>query len=228
MKLIALAIAAFAILPNVSQAANEASAESSPIGKGAPGTVSYGSIESLPPQLRASVEKNRLAKQNNYEEPLLDQDVRKFSSYQEYIRDDSTIVGKLGTQATSTDRSVLAKYRYLGLIPEGPTRAGPWTSFTRVFLRPDGTAVFLSEWDYVKDGGSIVLIRELLNERVGAIPARLVVKRSSDGTAVTELTWATPKRNFTLAVWGDVVSPTGKLKEFDKQWLIGIAERLSE
>ena len=127
---------------------------------------------------------------------LLEQDIRRFVHYRERMRDGSSLAGKIKGQMAGIDRSVLADYPFAGLIPEGPTRLGPWTEFIRVYMRPDATPVFLHEFNFVAAGGHVVIYKEFLNETVGQTPARLVIKRDVEGRAISELSWTTPKRTL--------------------------------
>lgn len=108
-----------------------------------------------------------------------------------------------------------------GAYPEGPTKAGPWSSLTRVFKRNDGVLVMLHEWDYVGDGGGITLADELMNTQVLDSPARLSVKKSPSGQVVSELIWATNKKFFTITVMDDV--PNADASMYNVKWLTKLA-----
>ena len=94
----------------------------------------------------------------------------------------------------------------------------------------------LQEWDYVADGGGITIVKEAMNTTVGKFPAQLSRKRSPSGKVMTELSWATEKKYFTLTVWADV--PKEKVPETNgeqanpnhaltEQTMINIANQLS-
>lgn len=153
---------------------------------GPPGSVTFDSINALPDRLRQAIAPSALSPES-HSAPLLEQDVRPFQNFRDRIAADPAAAAKVGVSLASIQASDLARYDYLGLIPEGPRKEGPWTSLTRVYQRPDGLPVFLFEWDYPADGGSIVVLEEFINEKVGETPARLVVKRAADGRAVSVL-----------------------------------------
>lgn len=119
--------------------------------------------------------------------------------------------------------SEFASYPFEGAIPEGPTKEGPWTSMARVFKRDDSAVVLLREWDFVKDGGGILLIKEMMNTKVANMPARLNVKQSESGAVVSELSWATPKKLFTLTVMDDVSKADTR---YNAQWMIRLANSI--
>jgi len=206
---------------------SSANAAEGPVPHGKPGTVTYGTIISLPDTIKRSFGETSLTNGDTSRQLLQEQDARNFTAFRERIRDSSTIGEKVKIRLLNVASTELGNYQYVGLIPEGPHRQGPWTSVTRVFLRPDGFPIFLYEWDFVADGGSIVVFKELLNEKVGNIPARLVVKQSRDGRAMSTITWATGTRDVTISVWGDVLTPAPG-SPYDRSWLLGIAERLAE
>lgn len=138
---------------------------------------------------------------------------------------ESKIQARLKAGWTDISRSELRGYKYQAFVPEGPTKAGPWSSYTRVFTRPDGALLMLHEWDYALDGGGVVIIKELMNERVHQSLARLVTRKTNSGQYFSELTWATDKKYYTLTVW-DRLDQSGERK-YDKSWLVGIAEQLT-
>ena len=98
----------------------------------------------------------------------------------------------------------LDSFTYVGFLPEGPSKEGPWTSVTRVFQKIDGTILMLHEWDFAADGGGVLIVKEAMNTTVGGIPAQLSHKRAPSGQVLTELSWATKSKYFILSVWGDV------------------------
>lgn len=120
----------------------------------------------------------------------------------------------------------LKDYVYEGIIPDGPTLNGPWTSVIRVFKRHDGVTLMLREWDYVADGGAIVTINELMNVTVANVPAMLMVKKSPSGKTITELDWSTDKKHFTITVLDDV-DTKHKGKAYDRKWLVNLANSIS-
>lgn len=77
---------------------------------------------------------------------------------------------------------------------------GPWTSVSRIYSLPDGDIIRLHEWDYVADGGGIVMQKEMMNETVnGRYQAILSTKKSGLGNALTTLGWATERKTYQLS-----------------------------
>jgi hypothetical protein len=148
-------------------------------------------------------------------------------NYRSFIVDSSASQGKIKLALARVDTTVLAQFQYEMLIPGGPTRNGPWTDVTRVYQRPDGYPVFLTEFDFVAEGGSVTIMKELINAKVGKSPATLSVQHSSDGRAITELTWETKRKLYSLKTWGDLMRPApGSI--YNRKWLLDIAEGLKE
>lgn len=131
-------------------------------------------------------------------------------SYQSRILRDGNSAHNIKVKLAELDGSALARCRYDGFLPNGPTLNGPWTSVVRVFTCSN-QIVMLSEWDYVADGGGITIVKEAMNTTVGKFPAQLSRKRSPSGKVMTELAWATDNKYFTLTVWADV--PRGQRPE---------------
>lgn len=138
---------------------------------------------------------------------------------------ESKIRSQLKSDWTDLSRSELQHYRYEAFIPEGPSKAGPWSRYTRVFTRPDGVLLMLHEWDYVQDGGGVVVVQELMNARVRGHLARVVARKTRSGQHFAELTWATERKYYTLTVW-DRLAPQGQ-GPYDRDWLIALAGRIS-
>lgn len=125
-------------------------------------------------------------------------------SYQSRILRDGNSAHNVKVKLAELGGNPLAHCRYDGFLPDGPTLTGPWTSVVRVFSCSAGETVMLSEWDYVADGGGVTIVKEAMNAMVGKFPAQLSRKRSPSGKVMTELSWATDKKYFTLTVWADV------------------------
>jgi hypothetical protein len=86
--------------------------------------------------------------------------------------------------------------------------------------------VMLHEWNYVGDGGGVMIVEELMNTRVGNTPARLSVKKSPAGWISSELMWVTKNRLFTLTVLDDV--PDNSNAKYNIKWLSRLAEGIGE
>ncbi|NHR07149.1 hypothetical protein HA052_18310 [Chromobacterium haemolyticum] len=82
----------------------------------------------------------------------------------------------LNRRLSDISASELGAYRLEGIVPQGPNRRGPWSSFDWVFTRPDGVLLVLSEWDFVADGGGVLALREDMNMSVRGHPARFQLR----------------------------------------------------
>lgn len=139
---------------------------------------------------------------------------------------ESKIRKNLKSDWTDVSRSELQGYKYEAFVPEGPSKTGPWSSYTRVFKRPDGVLVMLHEWDYALDGGGVMIVKELMNEHVHQYLARSIVRKTKSGQYISELTWASDRKYYTLTVW-DKLNPSGG-GQYDKSWLVTLAERITQ
>ncbi len=96
---------------------------------------------------------------------------------------------------------------------------------TRVFRRADGAVIAFEEFRYPASPGSgVVSVRELLNSRVGPYPARLLIERSEQGLARSQLGWTTPRAKYALVVFDDVDAP--REPRWDRAWLRALAASL--
>ncbi len=199
-----------------------ATAQAAPITGAVVGKVTYVSIDKLPTGMKERTERDAANIARGYEvvgnEVFLRRD-----SYHDRLRQESDIRDNIKVKLSSTDATLLSKYEYEGIMPDGPSPSGPWTSIIRVFKRPDGVPIFVSEWDYVADGGAVVIVRELMNTKVDKTPARLIVKKSQDGKNLSELSWATS----TISVWDDITGADSEVA-YNKKWLLQIAEGLNK
>lgn len=139
------------------------------------GKVKHFSKNQLTPDLKAFAEKEMAKSNTGYE--IVPEEIFTYSSnYFNRLQLENEIKSKIQVKLTDIKPTELKEYVYEGIIPEGPTIDGPWTSVTRVFKRPDGVILMLTEWDYIADGGEIVAISELMNVTVSNVPAMLSVK----------------------------------------------------
>lgn len=208
--------------------ANEKLPQSSPVPGVQTGKVTYTSINKLTPPVRKMIEAD-LSEQpfgaaRRYGE-ISDDAVIYMQNYHAQMRKVSDIEKNLTFKLADLSRGELNQYKLEGAYPEGPTKAGPWSSVTRVFKRDDNVTIMLHEWNYVGDGGGIMIIEELMNAKVGKTPARLSVKKSPTGRISSELMWASNTRLFTLTVLDDV--PDGKAK-YNLAWLNRLATGIKE
>lgn len=188
------------------------------------GKVKRLSKDQLSPDLKAFAEKQMAESQRGYE--TVPEEFFVYSSnYRNHLRLEDEVKPKLHVKLADINSTELKEYVYEGIIPEGPSIDGPWTSATRVFKRPDGVTLMLTEWDYIADGGAIVGISELMNVTVANVPAALSVKKSPSGKTMTMLEYPTDKKSFTITVWDDV-DMKHKGKEYDRKWLLNLANSI--
>lgn len=197
---------------------------SSPVPKMEIGKVKRLSKEELPPELRAVVEDDIAKSKKGYED-VSEEHFDYLDGYRNHLRLEDDVLLNLKLTLADITRTEFENYEYEGMMTGGPTIAGPWTSVTRVFRRADGELIKLTEWDFVADGGAIVIVDEVVNERVSGVPAFLSVKRSPSGRAITTLTWATDKKQYTLTAEDDGrIRGTKKLS--NHKWLVKLAESI--
>jgi hypothetical protein len=133
------------------------------------GKVKYISKDELPPDFSVITEKGIENNKHAYEEAP-EALFTHLSNYYNHLRTGPDALTNVKVKLVDISMTKLAKYMYEGLIPEGPTLKGPWASVTRVFRRSDGLLIKLTEWDFVADGGAIVIVDEVMNSRVSGIP----------------------------------------------------------
>jgi hypothetical protein len=141
------------------------------------GKVKRISKDQLPSDLREATETDIGKSKRDYE--AAPEAYFEFTNnYYNNLRTGPKALSNVQVSLVDVSSTKLAEYEYEGFIPEGPTKKGPWTNVTRVFRRPDGMVIKLSEWDFVADGGAIVIVDELMNSNVADIPAYLSVIQS--------------------------------------------------
>ncbi|MGH8557760.1 MAG: hypothetical protein ACRESZ_09920, partial [Methylococcales bacterium] len=108
------------------------------------------------------------------------------------------ITNKLAILPSSLGVSQLSKARLLGAQEAGGLREGGWTGLFRLFSVPKLGLVGLEENDYIASRGGFAMIKEAINQEVNGRPAILSVQQSQSGKALSELTWATDRKIYTL------------------------------
>ncbi len=187
------------------------------------GKVKYLSKDNLPSGFKKIAAEEVKKSDKGYE--ILPEEFFIYSrSYHNRLRLESDIKPKISVTLADISSTELKNYVYEGIIPDGPTINGPWTSVVRVFKRNDGIIVMLREWDYVADGGSIIAIKELMNVTVANKPAMLTVKKSpSSENSITDLDWFTDTKHFTISVFDDVDI---KNTAYNRKWLVNLANSI--
>jgi hypothetical protein len=120
--------------------------------------------------------------------------------------------------------TTLGPYRFAGVLGT-LERDGSDQLVTRRFERPDGVPILLEEWHYARSGGAVLQVRELMNAKVGAHPARLVVRRTDSGLSETNLVWANARVAYTISVFDDVDRPRAA-GQYGRAWLQALAESI--
>lgn len=107
--------------------------------------------------------------------------------------------GQVKVKLADLEKTPFHSLRFLGAVREGPPR-----SLSRVFLFPNGAVVLLREWDYLAEGGGIMIPKERINEQVNGTPAVLGIAQAPGGKAISELSWVTENKSYSLIVAGNV------------------------
>lgn len=193
------------------------------------GKVRVVSINSLKPEVKKVVDPvggtSTLAKRATYEQ-IPDEAIRYIKNFQPRVIHPRELARNITFTLSDLSASDLAKYPFEGAYPEGPTPTGPWTSIARTFRRDDNVLIVLREWDYIKDGGGIMMVKELMNARVGNSLARFSVKKSPTGSVVSDLTWATPRKFYVLTVLDKVSND--ERQRYNLKWMTNLAGSVKE
>lgn len=110
------------------------------------------------------------------------------------------IAPKLKLSPANLSSSALGQAVLLGATANGGYTDEGWTGLSRIFVVPKLGIVGLEEVDYVASQGGIAFIKEAINQEVNGFPAILSVKQSQSNKGLTELTWATDRKIYTLSV----------------------------
>ena len=121
-------------------------------------------------------------------------------------------------------RTELASYRFLGLVDNTARPGEPVLTIAREFERPDGVLVELVEND-LAGNGAVVMVRELIHDRVESWPAVFAVQRAPSGRVRSVIDWADDGEDFTLMVLDDVRHPAGAAG-YDKAWMFRLARSI--
>lgn len=96
--------------------------------------------------------------------------------------------------------SKLSQATLLGAIASGGYTDEGWTGINRIFVVPKLGLIGLEEVDYVASGGGFAMIKEAINQDVNGNPAILRIKQSQSQKSLSELTWTTDRKIYTLSV----------------------------
>lgn len=87
----------------------------------------------------------------------------------------------------------------LGAMPSGNNTAEGWTGVSRLFVAPKLGLMMLEELDYIASGGGLKMIKESINLDIDGRPAIFRIKTAQKGKSITELTWTTERKIYTLS-----------------------------
>ena len=167
------------------------------------GKVTMGSIVDLPRELREiALQEAEKIRTKGYLDAK-EEDVDLYRNFHNYIRPLDSVLPNLKISLVDLNQSLFDGLRLEGVITGGPTKEGPWTSATRVFSSEEGYVIMLSEWDFVGDGGGVVLQKEMVNEKVNGRPAILTIHRAPSGQGYTDLVWYTDQKEYILSASGN-------------------------
>ena len=116
------------------------------------------------------------------------------------LRPMSEVVPKLRMVPANLGDSVLGRSTVLGAAPNGGYVDDGWTGLMRVMVVPKLGLVGLEEVDFIASGGGLALIKEAVNQDVNGSPAILRVKQSHSRKEMSQITWATSQKIYTLSV----------------------------
>ncbi len=109
------------------------------------------------------------------------------------------VSSKLKIIPANLDASPLRQATLLGASASGGYTEDGWTGLNRIFIVPNLGIVGLEELDFLASEGGMAFIEEAINQDVNGYPAILSVKQSRSKKGLSELTWATDRKIFTLS-----------------------------
>lgn len=110
------------------------------------------------------------------------------------------VAPKLKVIPANLGSSPLSQAVLLGATASGGLTEEGWTGLNRIFVVPKVGLVELNEIDYIDSQGGMAFIKEAINQDVNGYPAILSVKQSRSNKGLTQLTWATDQKIYTLSV----------------------------
>lgn len=110
------------------------------------------------------------------------------------------VTPKLKVTPANLGSSALGQAVLLGATASGGLTEAGWTGLSRIFVVPKIGLVGLNEVDFIASQGGAAFIKEAINQDVNGLPAILSVKQSRSNKGLTELTWATDQKIYTLSV----------------------------
>ncbi len=110
------------------------------------------------------------------------------------------VAPKLKVSPANLGSSPLGQAVLLGAVASGGHTEEGWTGLNRIFVVPKLGLVGLDEVDYIASQGGAAFIKEAINQDVNGFPAMLSVQKSRSNKGMTELTWATKQKIYTLSI----------------------------
>lgn len=107
-----------------------------------------------------------------------------------------------------------AAAEFIGGVTMGVAVEDKWTGIARLFKVRSLGIIKLEEWDFTATDGGIIFAKEFINEDINGIPAILVAKESLSGKTMTEVTWVTDKKVYTLTSSHKLLRNDKKRDEF--------------
>ncbi len=134
----------------------------------------------------------------------------------------SEVLPELGFTPSKTNSVVLDEKSLLGAIAMGGDVEEGRTGLFRLYVVPKMGVVALEEVDHVASGGGVALIEEAINKNVNGSPAIFRAKKSNTGKQLSQLTWATDRKIYTLSTNRALV------KDRDIDNFVAIAQSISD
>lgn len=96
--------------------------------------------------------------------------------------------------------SKFSSLTYMGLIPDGLGDMPPWSAVSRIFKDRDANTIQISEWDFVSDGGGVLVLEEFQNVKVGPFRGSMIKNMSSTGKVVWQVSWVEMRKKVELTL----------------------------
>jgi hypothetical protein len=201
--------------------------ENSPGGMYIPPGVNVGSIDSMnmPDAIKNMSKKQHAQMKERGFADASEEEVVVLERYaldknKKYIKEMSDVLPELAIQPSTLSGQMFERAKFKGAMVSGGYTKNGWTGVTRLYRFPQLGLVKLDELDYIASGSGIIVAKEFIDEIDGKT-ATYMVKRSLSGKSLSELTWFTESKMFTL-------SASGLIKKDDKRYaqLVEIAREV--
>lgn len=88
--------------------------------------------------------------------------------------------------------------QYVGFIADGLGKSPPWSAISRIFRDNDENVIQISEWDFVADGGGLLLLDEFQNVKVGPFKGSMLKNVSATGMTSWQISWVEIRKKIEL------------------------------